>query len=112
MKPKKQHPVGFEEFLSWQSRYKKLTQNRGSSGDEAKVYGFLEHNESRLKKLIKLFQKRIPQLHSFSSSEKTISDLKENISTQKLELSQSMADKNFSGKLLLGSVFDSFFDLK
>jgi len=112
MKQKKQQLIGFEEFLSWQSRYKKLTQNRGNSGDEAKVYGFLEHNESRLKKLIKLFQKRIPQLHSFSSSETTINYLKENISNQKIELSQSISEKNFSGKILLGSIFDSFFDLK
>jgi len=113
MKQKKSALIGFEEFLSWQHRYKKTSiPKAGTSADEAKVYGFLEHNETRIRKIIKLFQKTLPQIKNYNSSTKTIESLQENITNQRLQITEVLLDKNFSGKKLMGQIFDTFFDLK
>jgi hypothetical protein len=112
MKQKKSPLIGFEEFISWHNRYKKIVLPKGGSGDEAKVYGFLEHNENRLKKIIRLFQKTLPQVKNFNSNAKTLEKLKETIDDQRLLLTQQQLNSNFAGKKLLGNIFNTFFDLK
>lgn len=104
--------IGFEEFLSWQGRHRRLTINKGNSADEAKVYGFLEHNENRLKKLIHLLQRSLPQIHSFNSAQSTLNTLQTSMERKNKELSAKIMHEEFSGKILLRDLFDRFFDVK